>query len=108
LKGAILLDPGLIANVRLGWKTLSRTTNTLAYFHTSLTMMLFCGSFFVIDCVTIFHPSLMFVEKAGATQVEHLKVLAFRGRLLALSANIIPRWKSLPGTNALAYFTKHQ
>ncbi len=44
-----------------------------------------------------FHPSLMFVEKAGATQVEHLKVLAFWGRLLALSANIIPGWKSLPG-----------
>jgi hypothetical protein len=46
----------------------------------------------------------MFVSKAGPTKVKDLSGAPLCGRLPALPANIIIRWKDLPGTNTLAYY----
>ena len=51
----------------------------------------------------LFQPSLMFVGKAGAYPREERLKVALLGYALALPANIRLGWKSLPGTNALAY-----
>ncbi len=51
-----------------------------------------------------FKPSLMFAGKVRTYPSEHLSGALLEGRPLALPKNIILGWKSLPGTNTLAYY----
>ena len=45
-----------------------------------------------------------FVDRLEPTRVEHLSTDPYNARLLALRTNIRLGWKSLLGTNALAYY----
>ncbi len=50
----------------------------------------------------LLQSSLMFAGKD--TNVKNLSGAPHQGKLLALHTNIGPGWKSLPGTNTLAYY----
>jgi hypothetical protein len=54
-----------------------------------------------------FQPSLMLVDKAKSlTREKHISGAPLKSRLLALRTNIRLGWKSLPGSNTLAYNEK--
>jgi len=50
----------------------------------------------------------MFAAKAGAYTSEHLAGAPLYSRLLASPTNIRLGWKSIPGTNTLAYYENLQ
>ncbi len=53
-------------------------------------------------------PSTVFAGKAWACPVKHISGTPLKGKLLALPTNIRLGWKSLPGTNTLAYYENPQ